>query len=332
MMFATPADMLTRGVLRDGRMKQIATWLSSHFWLFEVITVAAVAYFLANAAGQLLVDRLVSHFPMPQQDTLHRLHRRTPDRPRRKAAPITGEPILQRNIFDSKVGPIDRHGTDEKEPEPEPPKETTLAPCLQMGLRLLATVVSEEREDWSFATIAEGNKKSWHRVGDTIGEREIAWISWRYLLLEGPRDYCYIDIFGDENFIQKKPRGRRARARWLADLKKQVQVLGANERVAGRHAVNQILANPVKLVKRLGARPRKIGGRVVGFQLRRMPPRSPMTLLGLQRQDILRQINGIAITSQTDIQKAFQKVRSARELRFSITRKGRPVDLSVRIQ
>ena len=92
-------------------MKQVATWLSSHFWLFEVVTVVTVAYFLANAAGQVLVDELVAHFPMTQKVPLHRLYRRPSDNPQSKATPVTGEPILLRNIFDSKVGPIDRHAT-----------------------------------------------------------------------------------------------------------------------------------------------------------------------------------------------------------------------------
>ncbi len=313
-------------------LKQVAKWLPNHIWVFEIVAIAMVAYFLANATGEIFVSKLISKFPLSERGTLNRLHRHVRRPSSRKPNVVSGEPILRRNIFDSRVGPIDRHADEKVEVEPELPKETTLAPCLQTGLRLLATVVSDENEALSFATISEGNKKRWYQVGDTIGEREIAGISWRYLLLEGPNDYCYIDIFGDENFIQKKPKGRRARARWLADLKKEVKVVGKNQRVADRHVVNQIMSNPTAFIRNLGARPRRVGGRVVGYQLRRVHKRSPMTLLGLQRKDVVRQINGIDIKSKNDLQKAYQQLRSSSEVRFAITRRGKPVNLSVSIQ
>jgi general secretion pathway protein C len=316
-------------------LKRTLKWINDNFWVVEITTLASMAFFLAEGTGELVVSELVSSFPVVAQASIDSPIMKIRQRRDRPFGRTSGDPVLRRNLFDSATGPIDRHAVDEKEQvEIGETKDTAPIPCTQDNVRLLATVVSEDN-DWSFASLSEGESKSFLRIGDRIGEREVAWISWRYLLLEGQEDFCYIDIFGEENLVTRKA-GKRPKlgssATKKSELKKHVKVVGKNERVVDRQLVNQVMANPAQFTKKVRFRPKRRKGKIIGYQLRRMRRDSPLSLLGLKRRDVIREINGIELTSTNKVLEAYQHLRTSDELRFSVTRRGNPTELKIRIQ
>jgi hypothetical protein len=211
-------------------------------------------------------------------------------------------------------------------------------PCDNTKVRLLATVVSEEVPEWSFASVIENGEKSLRRIGDQAGQRVVSWISWKYLFLEGEEDYCYVDLFSEENISPPKKRKKRRRSRpsrraaRREELKKGVKVVSKNERIVDRELVDKMINNPNRLMRGLRFRPYRKRGEVVGYKLRRLSSRSPLSLLGAKKGDVIKEINGVEITSVDKALLAYQKLNSTDDFVFSISRRGKPMELKISIQ
>jgi general secretion pathway protein C len=102
--------------------------------------------------------------------------------------------------------------------------------------------------------------------------------------------------------------------------------------VVERSLINELLANPTNFVKTVRVRPQREGGKVVGYKLRRFQANSPLAALGAQKGDVIQAVNGVDLTSMDKALGAFQSLRSANDLNFSITRAGKPMDLKVSIR
>lgn len=312
----------------------VGAQLLKQTWIFNLLTLAAVAYFLANGVGELVAAKLLASLPVVKSPPPRRPNlRRT--RGQRAAEVPTGRAILARNIFDSTVGPIDPDGPDETaEAEEDDDFRTELIPCDDRELKLLATVVSDTNEQWSFASLAEGKETHLHRTGEQIGDRTIAEITWKYVFFEEEDGYCYLDMFSDTNLDKlKSKRGRKKkRSRIKSRLKKGIKVIGKNKRLVKRGLVKEVMANPTRFTQNVRFRPRKRKGKVVGYQVRRMRRNSPLALLGLKKRDVIKKINGVPLTNMDKVFKAYQDLGSANEIRFAIKRRGKPMNLEVRIQ
>jgi general secretion pathway protein C len=307
---------------------------TKHFWIVNLITLALVAYFLASGTSELIAASLMGSLPSPYESPVQGLKKLRPPR-RKKIERKSGRAILERNIFDSTVGPIDPDGRPDEPAKEDPDEPDELSPCDESNLKLLATVVSDSDDRWSFASLSEGQETRLHRVGDKVGDQTVAGITWRYLFLEEESDLCFLDLFGESNLAKHgtktSPQGRK-RSRTNGRLQKGVKILGNNERVVDRQIVNEVMANPTKFSKNVRFRPERKNGRIIGYKLRRMRRGGPLSLLGLKRRDVIKEINGVALTSMDKVIKAYQGLSSADEIRFSVNRKGRPLELKVRVQ
>jgi type II secretion system protein C len=309
--------------------------LTKYFWIFNLATLAAVAFLLASGSGEMVAASVTELLPQPEQADSKSL--RPGRRPRASASSYSkrdGSDILKRNIFDSKVGPII--------PTSDDPLETfnagigeagdlPVVPCQSGGVTVQSTVASPQNPDWSFATLTAGGQTDLFRVGDEVDGRTIHDISWRYVFLRGSSDICYVDLFGAEE-PGKPKRKRPTVARKDDDIASGIQVDGPNERTVDRSVVDQALANPTKFARSVRVRPYKKNGEVTGFRLRRIKKGSPLELLGAQKGDIIHSVNGVPLTSVDQALAAYQNMRNENTLTFSITRKGRPTDLVINIK
>lgn len=165
-----------------------------HMWIFNLMTLTAIAYFLAQGAGELITARILESLPKVERSPRPRQRPRHP-RMQRASKPPTGRAILARNIFDSSVGPIDPDAPVEVSVEEVAEEEKELLPCDDQELKLLATVVSDTNEQWSFASLVQGKERHLHRAGDRVGDRTVADITWQYVFFEEEDGYCYLDMF-----------------------------------------------------------------------------------------------------------------------------------------
>jgi hypothetical protein len=311
-------------------------FLTKYFWVLNLVTLAAVAYFLADGTGQLAATKVGEFFNSKELS-----QKKATARPTSQRIWTTpdGSEIIDRNIFNSSFNPDDE--ADDEPPEdirPADGADLPLVPCTDGKVTLLATVASRYATDWSFASIELGKDKKLCRVGDDVEGRMVSGITWRYLFLRGTSDECYIDLFGtpeDMAHLPKRDKGRDERlnaANSPDDLKNSIQDISETEKIVDRAAVDKMLSDPSKFIRSVRVRPQKQNGQVVGFSLRRFQPNSPLALLGAKRGDIIHSVNGVDLTSVDKALNAYQSLRTSNDLTFSITRDGKPVDIHIKVQ
>ncbi len=305
--------------------------LTKHFWVINLLTLAAVAYMTAVATGQMVAAGAAEMLPAPEPEggSLSSLdlssHERSTYRRR------DGSDILKRNIFDSTVGPV--MPTEQEFEEIQTTSadgELPLVPCEAGDYTVLATVASSNNPEWSFATVAVNKRTELYRIGDAIDDRTVSNITWRYLFLRGATDECYVDLFGSEEEQSKRRKPTRS-IRNKSDIAKGIQVDGPNERTVDRGIVDAALANPARFAKSVRVRPYKRNGEVTGFRLRRIRRGSPLEMLGAKKGDIIHSVNGVNLTSVDKALAAYQSLRSENQLSFDVTRKGKPTTLTINI-
>jgi general secretion pathway protein C len=308
--------------------------LTKYFWTVNLITLAAVAYLLASGTSEIAASKVAELLPQPKTHATKPISHRSQKRVSWTAP--DGSAILDRNIFDSTLGPISDEDVedilDEDIPLEVSQNGLPVVPCIDGKVQLLATVASEHETSWSFASITNEGKKTLCRVGDEIAGRSVSGITWRYLFLRGTADECYIDMFTDQTKIVAKPKKAGDKATGKDDVANGIQKISETEHVVDRAIVDKLLADPTSFIRSVRVRPYKKGGKTVGFKLRRFRRNSPLALLGAQKGDIIHSVNGQALTSVDQALGAYQGLRSSNELTFSVTRKGKPMDLSVKIR
>ncbi|MCP4679075.1 MAG: hypothetical protein GY854_27010 [Deltaproteobacteria bacterium] len=308
--------------------------LTKYFWVLNLVTLAAVAILLADGTSEIIATKISGLFPTIEQPTTPI---RAIPRSRNRWSSPNGSAILDRNIFDSTYGPVSDVVEDPVETMgPEPIEgDLPIVPCTETSIKLLATVASRYDISWSFASITEGSESRLCRVGDELDNRVVSGITWRYLFLMGTSDECYIDLFGDQKNVKNKPKRPKRAAKTKTkkdDLKNGIQSVSDTEKVVDRALVDSMLSDPTKFVRSVRVRPHKQNGKVVGFKLRRFRADSPLALLGAKRGDIIHSVNGKDLTSVDKALGAYQGLRSANDLTFSITRGGKPMDIHVGIR
>lgn len=308
--------------------------LTKYFWVFNLVTLAVVAFLLAMGTGEMVAANVADLLPQTEQN-----EGRSPrgiNRPRGSQQSVPkrdGTDILRRNIFDSVVGPILRTPEEEFDEFDVGRGDSGELPIVECtgGVKVLSTVASPDNQAWSFTTLTTGGQTDLYRVGDEVEGRTISGITWRYIFLRGTSDECYVDMYGTDKPGAPKPK-RPVVARGDDDISKGIQVDGPNERTVDRSVVDAALANPAKFARSVRVRPYKQNGEVTGFRLRRIKQGSPLELLGAQKGDVIHSVNGVGLTSVDEALAAYQNLRNENRLVFSITRKGKPTELTINVK
>ncbi|MCP4604612.1 MAG: hypothetical protein GY847_29505 [Proteobacteria bacterium] len=313
--------------------------LTKYFWVLNMATLVAVAFLLADGVSEITAAKIATMLPKTHQGA----------EPRRPSSPGSslvwkapnGSIITERNFFDSTYNPVDETEVDtDLDEEPiENDGILPLVPCTDGNIKVLATVASKRTPDWSFASISKDNTTQLYRVGDELDDRIVSGITWRYLFLRGSSDECYVDLFDEPKSNKPKSRKSRSRSRREKarnnpendDIKKNITDVSDTEKIVDRALIDRLLSDPTKFIRSVRVRPHKQNGKVVGFKLRRFRSDSPLSLLGAKKGDIIHAVNGQDLTSVDKALSAYQSLRSANDLSFSLTRGGKPVEIKVKI-
>ncbi len=321
-------------------------WLKKNFWIVYVFFLVTTAYFTANGTANLaaaeIEDALAQNLPEDSgADSLARRRAARLSRKPRFEAP-DGDPILERNLFDSETGPIDPDFQEKIAEQFEEVLEDNedrgplpLVPCGASKVKLLATVADPENQAWSFASIEEGREAALCRVGDVVDDRTVVAISWRYLFLEGSSNICYLDMFSDQSVKTKRKPRRSAKARRPSKndkFKDGIQVVSATERIVDRSLIHEVVRNPAQIIRSVRVRPHRKNGKVVGYKIRRIKKNSPLAMLGAKRGDVIHSVNGKSLSSVNQALQVYQSMGREDDFTFSITRRGKPVKMKVQIR
>lgn len=127
---------------------------------------------------------------------------------------------------------------------------------------------------------------------------------------------------------QARSRGNRSAAAPQAS----VDSLGDNRWVIPALVANDARENVGELLKQARAVPVLEDGRTTGFKIRMIRPRSLIAQLGLERGDILRQVNGLALDSPEKALQIFAQLRQAKQIQIDLERKGKHMTFAYEIR
>jgi general secretion pathway protein C len=294
--------------------------------------IALVAYFQASAVGDLVGSVLGETAPAPRSKTVAPAG--APDEKR------SGQPILDRNPFDSQTGSLT--GADEEEPEEEGDEEPAPAlgdvpPCT-FGRVVVITTNSDPA--WSFAFIEDaGGKRTLRHVGDAVDGHTLEALAWdRVYLLQGDRR-CQMRLGEKIAKGSSKPkpaeeeRPARGRNDRLPDeLAAKIRKVSETEFEVERSVVDEILEQQTQLMRRTRMKPVKEGDKVVGLEVSRVRPGTLLDVLGLEDGDQMQSINGFDLSNPQKALEAYGRLRQADSLSLKIVRGGAPVTIEYRIR
>jgi general secretion pathway protein C len=75
-----------------------------------------------------------------------------------------------------------------------------------------------------------------------------------------------------------------------------------------------------------------VDGKTDGFLIQRINPRSLLAKLGLQRGDVVIDVNNIKLDSPEKALLIFQQLREARQITLAVERNGQPMNFSYEIE
>jgi general secretion pathway protein C len=314
------------------------------------VTLVLCALFLAQGTTSLLAARWLPMTTDANGDGAGKAG----SRPTPKDA-TSFEDILKRNMFDSVLGPM----WPPPEPEPTEPPEgegedqgtveldpSVLPPPCASEIRLIASVYSERRPEWSFASIATGaGQPLLYRLGNVVQNHELTEIFPRAIYMKptgGSTCSCTLFVPPAAKGVPAvaqvtETEGEKAPLAPIAGLSSEelaagIEKVGESEFNIQRTLVDKVLAAQGELMRAARVVPHEQGGKVVGVKLYGIRRASLLGEIGLQNGDMLSTINGFDMASPDTALEAYAKLRSAENLTVMVQRRGRNVNLQYHIR
>lgn len=236
----------------------------------------------------------------------------------RKPALADAEIILQRNIFDSSAPGSQTLAGASSALQPvaaAPRANLTLLGTVAAGVRSLALIrADQEVEVYKLdeelpggGTLVEVSRNQ-VRIAYPGGEEEV-------LMVEEPSQT------GATPAAAAAPRTATATPRTGA-LGEGIRSIGENRWLLPKEEVEKARASMNELLRQARMEPNIVDGRTEGFVVRMIQPRSLLSNLGIQRGDVVMQVNGVELDSPEKALQIFQQLREAKNISLSLTRGG----------
>jgi general secretion pathway protein C len=324
--------------------------LKRYFLGVVLALVAVAAYFQAAGATQLIGSAITA----PVSSTTSPLlppggSRFTAPQPEAKS----GEPIIDRNPFDSVTGPLHPPPPDAVLPTPTGPDlSDPLSSPLCDGIQVL--IVTESTDPlWSVAALQGPGEPHprMRRVGDDVAGKKVAFIGFNpkestpAVWLEGGASLCQAMLFRTQPPVGAAPTPTpvaspapppppptKGPPALPADIASKIQKISDTEFNIDRSVVDKILENQAELMRSARIVPEQKDGKVVGVRLFGIRPETLLGTLGLQNGDRLETINGFNMASPEKALEAYARLRTASALNVKVNRRGSPVSVDYHIK
>ncbi|MBE0503086.1 MAG: hypothetical protein IBX46_03060 [Desulfuromonadales bacterium] len=103
---------------------------------------------------------------------------------------------------------------------------------------------------------------------------------------------------------------------------------GSDNRFAiSRAEVEKARSNLGELMKQARMEPHVVNGKTDGFEVKMIKPNTIFTALGLQKGDIVKEVNGLALDSPEKALQIFQQLREAQHIVVAVVRNNAPLSL-----
>ena len=270
-----------------------------------------------------------------------------------------GTAILERNIFDSRMGPIpwdvpppavDTVVGEEELVPIEPLNPGDAHPACDGAIRLVGSWVRRDRPEQSFASITNAaGTPLLYREGMNVDDRGVVLIeSHRVVMQPTGGSLCDISMFSGVPAVAtartapavvatSEPTGAPSTVDTgipgidASELDANITANGDTSWTINRTLVDRLLANQAALMSAARVIPHEEDGRVVGVKIYGIRRSSLLGRLGVQNGDMLRTINGFDLTEPDSVLQAYTSLRTADHLSLSVVRRGSPVTLDYTI-
>ncbi|HVY29848.1 MAG TPA: type II secretion system protein GspC [Polyangiaceae bacterium] len=321
--------------------------LKRYFLGVVLVLVAIAAYFQAAGATQLIGSAIGAAAPSGSAAIVAPPYKlAVPTR-----EPKSGQPIIERNPFDSVTGPLNAkpvEAVDSKPAEPDTSDPLSSPPC--DGIQVLIVTESDDPL-WSVAALQGPGEPHprMRRVGDDVGGKKVAFIGYNpkeqtpSVWIESGAQICQAMLFRTQPAVAAAPAPAPAAAppppapatgapALPSDIASKIQKVSDTEFNIDRSVVDKILENQAELMKSARIVPEQKDGKVVGVRMFGIRPDTLLGTLGMQNGDRLETINGFNMASPEKALEAYARLRTASALNVKVNRRGAPVSIDYHIK
>jgi general secretion pathway protein C len=321
--------------------------LKRYFFGVVLVLVAVAAYFQAAGATQ-LIGSAVGAAPSASGSMVVVPPYKLAVPPRELKS---GDPIIERNPFDSVTGPLNAKPPDLETPIADKPdtSDPLNSPACE-GVQVL--IVTESTDPtWSVAAMQGPGEPHprMRRVGDDINGKKVAFIGFNpkeqtpSVWLEGGSQLCQAMLFRTQPPVAAAPATPAAAAAppppptngppvLDPSIASKIQKVSDTEFNIDRGVVDKILENQAELMKSARIVPEQKDGKVVGVRMFGIRPDTLLGTLGLQNGDRLETLNGFNMASPEKALEAYARLRTASSLNVKVNRRGAPVSIDYHIK
>lgn len=111
----------------------------------------------------------------------------------------------------------------------------------------------------------------------------------------------------------------------MAESDGTIRPTGGNRWAIPRAEADKARANLGELLKQARMEPNLVNGRTEGFEVKMVKPNTIFTTLGIQKGDIVHQVNGLKLDGPEKALQVFQQLREARHIVIALERNGSPL-------
>jgi len=224
------------------------------------------------------------------------------------------QPILQRNIFDSRGpagGPLQMAAlTDSAE-----------SAARATDLTLLGTMVAGDR---SLALLAIEQETALLHVDEEVpGGGRVKQIERQRIVISWPD--------GTEQELLVSGETSEVTGQSAAAGGQGIRAVGENRWLVSRNEIEKARADLNQLLKSARLEPKIVGGVTQGFLVRMVRSNSLVAKLGIKRGDLIQEVNGVPLDSPEKALQVFQQLREAKKVSVNLLRKGQPFTYSYEV-
>lgn len=201
----------------------------------------------------------------------------------------------------------------------EPVRETTLDLALK-------GIIATQGEGPKLAVIAPGGgEEKIYRPGDKVkGRAEILRIEERRVIL--------LRNGVTEALKLKVPEGVSQRRMTDTGTETGIRQIGENKRVVSKDTLKKKLDNLPKLLRQAKAVPASRDGRKIGFRVVNIQEGSVFEDLGVEKGDVIQQVNGRRIRTPRQAMEAYRELQGGQQFRLKVLRDGKSETLTYAVE
>jgi type II secretion system protein C len=273
-----------------------------HRWIFNILVIALMGYFCASAAGDLLeAGREPGPSPEPPPAEAG---------PKPKAAPrplSDYRVIWERNLFSSSEN-------EAPAPEEEVSLEGLAVTMKALGLKLVGTVVGDDSAmNFAFIDNQATRKQEAYHEGDRVGQALIKKILRNNVVLNTGS--------GDEVLTMEHKESAGSTPVSRASVGSEPAAAQSSAIRLDRAEVEPYFAD-INALKQVYVKPIEEVDGPAGFMIRRIRRGSIPWRMGFRNGDLIKSVNGKAISSPDQADTFFQTLKEGGEITVEIKRSG----------